>query len=72
MDIHDDDANPIAMGSGMLLGMAIGLVIMAGMPAWRGAATELCKFAAVEAGQNGAVECAGVTAADVPRIRMYR
>jgi hypothetical protein len=53
----DDDSNPIAMGSGMLLGMAIGLVLMAGTPVWRGAVGELCKFAAVEAGQNGAAAC---------------
>ena len=70
MDV-DDDANPVAMGSGMLLGMAIGLVLMAGTPAWRSAANELCKFAAVEAGQNGAAECAGGATVETPRIRVY-
>ena len=66
---ENDDAQPIAMGLGMLLGMSIGLVIMAGMPAWRSAAGELCKFAAIEAGQNGAGECAP---ADTQPIRLLQ
>ncbi len=53
----DDDAHPVAMFSGMVLGMALGIVIFAGLPAWRAAATDLCKFAATEAGQSAAQAC---------------
>jgi hypothetical protein len=63
----DDDAHPVAMCSGMLLGMAIGLVISAGLPAWRAAADELCKFAATEAGQNAGKQCGS----DHWRMRVY-
>ena len=57
----DDDAHPVAMCSGMLLGMALGFVISAGLPAWRSAADELCQFAATESGQNAALECGPAT-----------
>jgi len=53
----DDDAHPVAMCSGMLIGMAIGLVISAGVPAWRAATHDMCKFVATEAGQSAAQEC---------------
>ncbi len=63
----DDDAHPVAMCSGMLLGMAIGLVISAGLPAWQAAADDLCKFAATEAGQGGANQCGPLI--NVQRLR---
>jgi hypothetical protein len=68
MQSEDDDANPVAMCVGLLLGMSIGLVIMAGAPAWRTAASELCRFAAIEAG-NLTAGCG--TTADARRFRIY-
>jgi hypothetical protein len=53
----DDDAHPVAMFSGIVLGMALGLVLSAGLPGWRAAAHDLCKFAATEAGQTTATAC---------------
>ena len=64
----DDDAHPVAMCSGMLLGMAIGLVIWAGLPAWRAATDELCTFAATEAGQMA--KACGMPA-DLRQTRIY-
>ena len=61
----DDDAHPVAMFSGMLLGMALGLVLSAGLPGWRAAAHDLCKFAATEAGQSAAAACGS------DRFRVY-
>ncbi|MBV8536936.1 MAG: hypothetical protein JO128_15155 [Alphaproteobacteria bacterium] len=65
----DDDAHPIAMFSGIVLGMALGLVLSAGLPGWRAAATDLCKFAATEAGQNAANVCGPAT--EPQRVRVY-
>ncbi len=63
----DDNAHPVAMCSGMLLGMAIGLVLSAGLPVWQAAADDLCKFAATEAGQNAAKECGPLI--EIPPLR---
>ena len=52
-----DDAHPVAIGSGRLLGMALGLVIMAGQSAWQEAMTDLCMLGAVETGQSDMIEC---------------
>ena len=58
----DDDAHPVAMGSGLLLGMALGLIITAGEPAWQEAVDDLCALGMLEAGQAAEAECAPAAA----------
>ena len=53
----DEDSHPVAMGSGMLIGMGLGLAIAAGTLAWRNTATTSCALAALEGGRVAAGEC---------------
>lgn len=58
-----DDAHPVAMASGMLIGMGLGFAICAGTLAWQNVAVTLCALAAGEAGQP-AVACPPPVIAD--------
>lgn len=53
----DDESHPVAMGSGLLIGMGLGLVIAAGTLAWRNATATLCTLAALEADRVTVENC---------------
>ncbi len=53
----DEDSDPIAMCSGMLIGMMMGATLLAGTLAWRAATATLCNVIATEAGRNNVAEC---------------
>ncbi len=63
-----DDANPLAMGSGLVLGLGIGAFVMLGAPAWRDAAAKMCQLAAAESGLGTEVGCGSRTAGDAPAM----
>ncbi len=63
-----DDANPLAMGSGLMLGLGIGAFVALGAPAWQDATAKMCQLASAEAGLSPQVACGPGIGANVRTV----